>query len=80
VSRKSVKKNSSESAAEKVRHKVAVQKNKDLIWREAIIFIGTFIFFTLFARLGIDPHHDGVMLIPAMRVADGAVVFRDVFC
>lgn len=80
MSRKSVEKNSSESAAEKVRQQVAVQKNKDLIWREAIIFIGTFIFFTLFARLGIDPHHDGVMLIPAMRVADGAVVFRDVFC
>lgn len=29
--------------------------------------------------MGIDPHHDGVMLIPAIRIAGGGVLFRDVF-
>ncbi|MBR7120664.1 MAG: glycosyltransferase family 39 protein [Lentisphaeria bacterium] len=53
---------------------------RELIWRESLIFVCTFIFFTVFARMGIDPHHDGVMLIPALRVAEGGVVFRDVFC
>ncbi len=80
MSRKSSGKKSSESAVEKVRQKNPVPKSKDLIWREAIIFVSVFVFFSLFARLGIDPHHDGVMLIPAIRVADGAVVYRDVFC
>ena len=50
-----------------------------LWYREILIFLGTFLFFSAFARMGIDPHHDGVMLIPAIKVANGAVVFRDVF-
>lgn len=32
-----------------------------------------------FARLGVDPHHDGVMLHPALMVERGFVVHRDVF-
>jgi hypothetical protein len=31
------------------------------------------------ARFGVDPHHDGVMLKPALVVADGGVIHRDVF-
>lgn len=51
-----------------------------LYFRETVIFLLSFIFFGYFSLLGIDPHHDGVMLIPAIRVAEGQVVFRDVFC
>lgn len=51
-----------------------------LLWfRESLIFILCFLFFGYFACLGIDPHHDGVMMIPALRVAEGQVIFRDVF-
>ena len=32
-----------------------------------------------FARLGVDPHHDGVMLKPALDVLAGQVLFRDTF-
>lgn len=32
-----------------------------------------------FASLGVDVHHDGVMLKPACDVAGGAVLFRDTF-
>ena len=45
-----------------------------------IIFIVTFLWFALFAPLGIDLHHDGVIWIPALRVAAGEMVFRDVYC
>ncbi|HTL66828.1 MAG TPA: hypothetical protein VL200_04130 [Lacunisphaera sp.] len=31
------------------------------------------------ARIGIDPHHDGVMLKPALDVLSGQVLFRDSF-
>lgn len=51
-----------------------------LFFRELLIFVLTFFFFAFWALEGIDPHHDGVMLIPAIRVAQGAAVFRDVFC
>ncbi len=32
-----------------------------------------------FARFGVDPHHDGVMLHPALMVAEGFSVHRDVY-
>ena len=31
------------------------------------------------ARLGVDPHHDGLMLKPALVVAEGGMIHRDVF-
>ena len=31
------------------------------------------------ARFGVDPHHDGMMLKPALVVADGGVIHRDVY-
>ncbi len=61
-------------------HPAAADPLRKLWYREAIIFLGTFIFFYIFADMGIDPHHDGVMLIPAIRVAQGGMVFKDVFC
>ena len=48
--------------------------------RSIIIFIITVLWFGSFSFMGIDLHHDGVMLIPAARVAENAIVFRDVFC
>jgi len=32
-----------------------------------------------FARIGVDPHHDGIMLKPALDVLSGQVLFRDTF-
>ena len=32
-----------------------------------------------FASLGVDPHHDGIMLKPALDVLSGQVLFRDTF-
>lgn len=32
-----------------------------------------------FAAVGLDPHHDGIMLKPALDVAAGQVLFRDTF-
>lgn len=48
--------------------------------RRIVIFFIALVWFGLFAPLGIDLHHDGVMMIPALRVAQGGMVFRDVFC
>lgn len=55
-------------------------KHIPLWFREVLIFTFTCLFFAYWALIGIDPHHDGVMLIPAIRVSQGAAVFRDVFC
>ena len=51
-----------------------------LIFRRAIIFILVLVYFGTFVPLGLDFHHDGVMFIPALRVASGEMVFRDVYC
>src|SRR3954466_2359231 len=32
-----------------------------------------------FARTGVDPHHDGIMLKPALDVLSGQTLFRDTF-
>src|SRR3954468_13220014 len=32
-----------------------------------------------FARIGVDPHHDGIMLKPALDVLAGQTLFRDTF-
>ena len=44
-----------------------------LFIRESVVFALTVIFFGYFAFLGFDLHHDGVMLFPAVRVAEGGV-------
>lgn len=47
--------------------------------RALAIFIFALLWFGIFAPLGIDPHHDGVMIKPAVDVAGGAMIFRDTF-
>lgn len=51
-----------------------------LCFFRAGIFLISLFWFGIFAPLGLDFHHDGMMIIPALRVASGGVVFRDVFC
>ena len=48
--------------------------------RRTVIFILVILYFGAFVPLGVDLHHDGIMFIPALRVASGGLVFRDVFC
>ncbi|MFA6569626.1 MAG: glycosyltransferase family 39 protein [Bacteroidota bacterium] len=44
-----------------------------------IIFIATFLVSGLFSFISVDPHHDGIMLKPALDVVSGKVLFRDTF-
>jgi len=43
------------------------------------VFLLTLIVYLPFSRLGVDPHHDGIMLTPALIVARGGVIHRDIF-
>jgi len=43
------------------------------------VFLLTLMIYSPFARLGVDPHHDGIMLTPALVVARGGVIHRDIF-
>jgi hypothetical protein len=45
----------------------------------AIAVVATAAAFVPFACLGIDPHHDGAMLKPALDVLAGETLFRDTF-
>ncbi len=40
----------------------------------------TCLVFGPFATIGVDPHHDGIMVKPALDVLHGQVLFRDTFC
>jgi hypothetical protein len=44
-----------------------------------LLFLLTFIIAGYFCRIGVDPHHDGIMFKPALDVARGAMLFRDTF-
>lgn len=44
-----------------------------------IIFSTTLFVNLLFVNLDIDPHHDGILLKPAVDVSRGALLFRDTF-
>lgn len=48
-------------------------------WPPFLCFTVTFLWFGIFACIGIDLGHDGVMLKPAIDVANGQVLFRDTF-
>jgi hypothetical protein len=48
-------------------------------WPPILCFIFTFLWFGIFACMGVDVHHDGVMLKSATDVANGQVLFRDTF-
>jgi hypothetical protein len=43
------------------------------------VFLLTLIIYLPFSRLGVDPHHDGIMLTPALVVARGGVIHQDIF-
>lgn len=59
----------------KIEYKSFLNRN----WPPIICFIVTFLWFGIFACIGIDLAHDGVMLKPAIDVASGQVLFRDTF-
>ncbi|MFA6293711.1 MAG: glycosyltransferase family 39 protein [Victivallales bacterium] len=44
-----------------------------------LCFIVTFCWSGIFACIGLDVHHDGIMMKPAADVAGGQVLFRDTF-
>jgi hypothetical protein len=44
-----------------------------------VAIAATVAIFTPFARRGINPHHDGIMLKPALDVLAGKTLFRDTF-
>lgn len=44
-----------------------------------LIFVSTFVFILGFAIINIDSHHDGILLKPAIDVAQGKILFRDTF-
>lgn len=50
----------------------------DLVWASALVAV-SFALFLPFATLGIDMHHDGIMMKPAMDVASGQMLHRDTF-
>ena len=44
-----------------------------------VVFATVALMFLPFVRLGVDPHHDGIMLRPALVLARGGVIHRDAF-
>jgi len=44
-----------------------------------LIFLLTIFISGYFSNLGVDPHHDGIMLKPASDIARGQMLFRDTF-
>jgi len=51
------------------------KKNLDLV----LIFFITFITASYFAGIGVDAHHDGLILKPALDVANGKILFKETF-
>ncbi len=49
-------------------------------WTTWAAFAGVFLWFGLFAFIGLDIHHDGIMLKTAADIADGRVLFRETYC
>jgi hypothetical protein len=47
----------------------------------AIALVGLLLLCTLlyFSKLGIDVHHQGFMLLTAMRLSEGKMLFRDIY-
>ena len=48
--------------------------------RDLVLFAVTVLWFGTMARFGFDPHHDGIMLGAAAAVAEGKLLFKEVFC
>ena len=56
-----------------------MEKNYLNAWLSLLAAVSTFILFYPFASIGVDFHHDGVILKPAFDVSTGQVLFRDSF-
>ena len=50
------------------------------LFRDLLLFAATFFWFGFLCRFGVDPHHDGIMLGAASLVAQGKLIFKEVFC
>ena len=48
-------------------------------WVASLLAVFAGLIFYPFAFIGVDPHHDGIMLKPALDVLSGQVLFRDTF-
>jgi hypothetical protein len=42
----------------------------------ALIFVFTMWWMTMFARIRVDAHHDGIIFVPAVEILRGKVLFR----
>ena len=49
-------------------------------FRDLVLFTLTVVWFGTMARFGFDPHHDGIMLGAAAAIAQGKLLFKEVFC
>ncbi|MDD5155307.1 MAG: hypothetical protein PHF11_02340 [Candidatus Omnitrophica bacterium] len=49
------------------------------IFHLCLVFFLTFMTVGFFSMTQVDPHHDGIMLKPAVDVANGKMLFRDTF-
>lgn len=49
------------------------------IWIAGTLVLAAFATTVPFVAIGLDPHHDGIMLKPTLDVTDGQVLFRDTF-
>ncbi len=66
----------------------AIKENsvQDPIWfrqrwfRDLILFSVTVLWFGTMARFGFDPHHDGIMLGAAAGIAEGKLLYKEIFC
>ena len=54
------------------------KKNEDIVIISFLFFL-TFAVAGWFSTLGIDPHHDGIMLKPAIDFAEGKILFKETF-
>ena len=58
----------------------APHRERPFPFRVPVIFFVTLVWFGAFAMIGVDPHHDGIMLKCAADVASGKRLFAESFC
>lgn len=51
----------------------------DKYWQPTALLVLTVVMASLFARIDVDPHHQGIMFKPALDVAHGQMLFRDTY-
>ena len=57
-----------------------IRQNKVIpVFVSALLFLFSFLLFSFWAFIDIDPHHDGIMMKPAVDVLQGKMLFRDSF-